>query len=276
MHSTLFESLDARQYFSGGFDDDWAKAQAILNGSYFVQFGDVNKDKRLTYDEQFNNLKKTVKDANGDGKIDVHDLQVAGRVETSGMVEAIKYMDHVDWYETGRTSGAHAWVNADGVLAIDGGGKMSIEVSGKYIKYVENGTQLGRFTAKSVKRIDVFGGSKADTIKLGDTGKPMTVYGRGGDDTITGSGAADSIYGGAGNDQIHGNGGDDYLCGVDGDDRLWGDGGNDKLEGNGGKDHLDGGSGKNSLNGGASIDYLTVRSKDKTDKDKLDKLSIIK
>lgn len=136
---------------------------------------------------------------------------------------------------------------------------------------------------KSVRRIEVHGGTGNDTIDIGpdlpssrlygDDGNDSifggagndTIHGGIGDDTIDGRGARnliygedgadnllggednDRIYGGAGNDTIIGGAGNNKLCGDDGNDRVEGQDGNDTIIGGLGVDTLIGGSGSNSI-----------------------------
>lgn len=84
-----------------------------------------------------------------------------------------------------------------------------------------------------------------------------------------------TIYGGSGDDTIYAGGGDDVVYGEEGSDRLFGEGGDDTLFGGAHKDYLDGGSGKNILVGGSGTDYFSVRSKDKTDREDRDRVTVI-
>ena len=275
------EPLDRRLHLSGDeFGNLWEKAQAIISGEYFIQFGDTSpSDQHLTYAEQFAKYKSSVTDTNNDGRVDANDLKTPGRTQNAAIKECRSYPDHVkvDWYETNRAAGAKAWMNAEGTLAVSASGDVRVELSGtSYVKVTERGVQIGRFAAKGVKRIDVFGSSGNDVIRLGDAlTKPTTVWARAGHDTVWGGDGGETIYGGDGNDEIHGGSGDDLIYGYNGDDRLWGDGGADRLEGNSGKDRLDGGGGVDKLSGGSGIDSITLRAKDRRDSDPNDRVTIL-
>ena len=88
------------------------------------------------------------------------------------------------------------------------------------------------FAAAVVRRLEVLGGSRGDTISVNLTenaipGVRVIVNGRGGDDVILGSAGGDFLYGGPGNDIIDGHFGQDYLSGGAGRDRL--DGGREPV-----------------------------------------------
>jgi hypothetical protein len=89
----------------------------------------------------------------------------------------------------------------------------------------------------AITRIDIYGLSGNDDIRVGQTGTPITadVYAKGG-------AGKDTIYGGHGNDRLYGGSEDDTLYGGFGNDRLYGEDGFDRLHGNDGLDQLDGGA----------------------------------
>ena len=100
---------------------------------------------------------------------------------------------------------------------------------------------------KSVKRIEVHGGTGNDMIDIGPGLPSSRLYGDDGNDSISGGEGNDRIYGGAGNDTIIGGVGNDRLYGDDGDDRLDGQDGNDAVIGGLGADTLIGSLGLNFL-----------------------------
>ena len=240
----------------------------------------------LTLSTSYNNTPHGLTDTNQDGKIDVQDTwRDWSRVGSFWYDFQLAQSNY--WGPSHPVEGQsdRYQLKATGLyLEADNGTRLpsfSVRRSGHSIIVEDNNVVVGpklvfRGNQNDIKQIFIAGSTNADRIRIGDVGKPITIYGLDGDDSITGGNGAETIYGGAGNDQIHGGGGDDMLCGVGGDDHLWGDSGNDRLEGGGGRDHLNGGSGRNTLAGGVSVDSLTVRSKDKMDKDKLDKLTITK
>jgi hypothetical protein len=129
---------------------------------------------------------------------------------------------------------------SSGVLTITGNSStandLSAYVSGSSIVASHNGTTKS-YTATSVTRIDIVGGSAADKITIKpEVTKPSILKGNGGNDTISGGSGKDTVYGGTGNDVLYGNAGDDSLRGEDGADTVWGGAGTDFVDGGAGDD----------------------------------------
>jgi hypothetical protein len=129
---------------------------------------------------------------------------------------------------------------SSGVLKITGNSSSSnnlgVSVSGTSLVASHNGATQS-FSASSVTRIEIAGGSSADKIWIkSDVTKPSILRGNGGNDSLSGGGGRDTIYGGSGSDLAYGNGNNDSLRGEDGEDTLYGGSGTDTLSGDAGND----------------------------------------
>jgi Ca2+-binding RTX toxin-like protein len=126
-----------------------------------------------------------------------------------------------------------------------------------------------------IKKINIFGSFRADTVNVGQTNGALGIrtridVGRGNDIVTTGS-ENDVVYAGrgndvvktgGGNDLVHGGLGDDNISGENGNDTLWGGNGNDTVNGGDGDDKLGGILATNTLSGGAGKDEFLVKSLD--------------
>ena len=111
------------------------------------------------------------------------------------------------------------------------------------------------FARSQVSRVDLFGGTGADTF-TGRGDIRIRMYGGGGNDTMYGGSGRDIMLGGAGDDNLFGRNGNDYLDGGGGNDNLNGGNQDDVLLGNVGDDQLNGGLGNDSLFGDDGNDVL--------------------
>lgn len=115
---------------------------------------------------------------------------------------------------------------------------------------VTGGAKRATYSASSVARIVVTGGSQADYIGIDSLiTQPVSVTGGSGDDTLVTAGGNDTVYGNDGDDRITTQGGNDSVVGGSGDDTLDSGSGNDKLFAESGNDRADGGSGTDSASG---------------------------
>jgi len=129
---------------------------------------------------------------------------------------------------------------SSGVLKITGNSSsannLGVSVSGTSLVASHNGATQS-FSASSVTRIEIAGGSSADKIWIkSDVTKPSVLRGNGGNDSLSGGGGRDTVYGGSGNDLAYGNANNDSLRGEDGEDTLYGGSGTDTLSGDAGND----------------------------------------
>ena len=151
-----------------------------------------------------------------------------------------------------------------------------IDVTIDYVNRRNEPKQLVKSFSKAlgISAIQVRGGSRADTILVGQANPdlgiaafaiPARVTGGAGDDTIRLTDAADFVNGGLGNDTITTAGGHDVIfAGLgndvvgagDGDDLVRGNNGDDNLEGGGGNDRINAGLGNDTVRGGGGDDHL--------------------
>jgi hypothetical protein len=129
---------------------------------------------------------------------------------------------------------------SSGILKVTGNSSstnnLGVSVSGTSLVASHNGATQS-FSASSVTRIEITGGSSADKIWIkSDVTKPSVLRGNGGNDSLSGGGGRDTIYGGTGNDLAYGNNNNDSLRGEDGEDTLYGNSGTDTLSGDAGND----------------------------------------
>ncbi|HEV2292213.1 MAG TPA: PKD domain-containing protein [Tepidisphaeraceae bacterium] len=129
---------------------------------------------------------------------------------------------------------------SSGVMKITGNStsanNLGVSVSGSNLVASHNGATQS-YSASSVSRIEIIGGSQNDSIWIKpEVTKPSVLRGNGGNDSLSGGSGRDSIFAGAGNDRVYGNNGDDSLRGEDGEDTLYGGSGNDFVDGGSGND----------------------------------------
>ena len=139
-----------------------------------------------------------------------------------------------------------------GILRIVGNSSsantLGVWQSGSSLIAVHNGTSKS-YSASSVSRIEIVGGSSGDNIWVHENVTKPSV--------LDGNGSADTLYGGSGKDSIYGGSGNDWIWGNANADKGFGEDGNDTLVGGDGTDTLDGGNGKDTLAGGAGVNALT-------------------
>jgi hypothetical protein len=129
---------------------------------------------------------------------------------------------------------------SSGVLKITGNSSsannLGVSVSGSNLVASHNGATQS-YSASSVSRIEIIGGSSADNIWIKPEVTVSSVLrGNGGNDSISGGSGRDTIWAGSGNDVAYGNSNNDSLRGEDGQDTLYGGSGTDTLSGDSGDD----------------------------------------
>ncbi len=125
------------------------------------------------------------------------------------------------------------------------------------IQVTLNGNVVWSDLRTRVLSLTIRGSADRDLVSvLSNIGRPLTIYGNGGNDVISGGAGPELIYGGFGNDVINGGDGQDELYGEAGIDTLSGGGGNDLIIGGGGADTMNGGLGNDRMIGGHKINSL--------------------
>jgi len=172
-------------------------------------------------------------------------------------------------------------VLSGGVLSIVGDAKVRNQIviatgtSGLTVDVSFNGIASQTFPISDIQSITATGAGKTDKITVDETNgaiaRPITLYGKNGNDTLTadispatlvGGDQNDILYGGAGDDILNAGAGSDIVYGGDGDDLLRGSSNDDTLLGENGNDSLYGEAGDDYLNGGDGNDYLDAASGD--------------
>lgn len=95
----------------------------------------------------------------------------------------------------------------------------------------------GNEDATTITQKTYTGSNQPDTIQ--SSGKPTTVYGKGGDDVICTQNDEDKLVGGKGGDELWAEGGDDKLVGGKGSDIMHGGDDTDTCKGGPGPDLAD-------------------------------------
>ncbi|PSN20847.1 hypothetical protein C7271_00015 [filamentous cyanobacterium CCP5] len=201
-------------------------------------------------------------------KVDLSEVDDAGSVEKSELVDLLNIADPDDLNGDGETSFSFPFVTIEDLLVVDertilvandnnypfsiGRDFSAVEIDNNEVILIELDETLDldpRLGEAALTRTFTEGSRGSDTI-AGGIDAPGFIFGGDGDDVLRGDlddrsaqvgiGNDDTIYGEGGNDRIGGKGGNDILFGGDGDDQIWGDDGDDILRGGLGNDILTG------------------------------------
>ena len=116
------------------------------------------------------------------------------------------------------------------VIGTNGADRITVNERRGKVRVAANGTRVGTFAAKKVKRIVLSAEGGNDRVNVTESVRKQT-----------------RLFGGTGDDVLRGGRGTDWIYGGDGEDRIDGRRGSDRLVGGADRDRIDGGSGRDRI-----------------------------